>query len=447
MNRLNRLFGISVSGSTPRREVLAGITTFASMAYILVVNPAMLAQTGMEQGALVTGTAVAAAMGCLLMALFTNYPIALAPGMGLNAFFTYSICLNNEVPWQGALAMVFWNGVFFMAISGTGLRTQIVKAIPQNLKLGMQAGIGLFIAVIGLQNSGIIVDHPVTLLTLGNLSNGWVPNAATLSLIGLVVAVVLMRKGTPGAILIAIAGVAAVGLLVPSGEEGTMLTPIPNGIVASPKSLNPVLLQIDWWYPFTHWQSAWIMVLSLLFVDMFDSIGTLVAVSNQADLVNEDGDLEKMGSALFADATATSLGACVGCSPVTSYVESATGVETGGRTGLTSIVVALCFLLALFFHPLILAVPVAATAPALILVGFLMLSGLAKMDWDDLAAVVPGLVTALLIPLSFGIANGIAIGCIAHTMIMILAGKFNRVHWLMLLLSLLFVLKFVFVRE
>lgn len=437
---LERWFHLTEHDTTARREIVAGVTTFAAMAYILAVNPAILANTGMDAGALVTATAIASALGCVLMALLTNYPIALAPGMGLNAFFTYEICLGMNVPWQGALAMVFWNGVLFMLISVTGLRTQLVGAIPECLKIGIQAGIGLFIALIGLQNSGIVVDHPETLLSLGALSDGWKPNAATLALLGVVTAAILMTKGVPGAILIAIVLVTLGGLFVP--HDGGTVTPRPEGMVDWPHSLGPLVLQLDWFYPFRHWQSAWVVVLTLLFVDLFDSVGTLIAVSRQAKLTNASGELPGMSGALFADAAATSAGACLGCSPVTSYVESATGVEAGGRTGLTSLVVAGCFLIALFFHPLILTIPAAATAPALILVGVFMTSGLQRMPWDDYRETVPGVATALLIPLSFGIANGIALGCIGYTLIMVFSGDWRKVHWMLAVLSALFVLKF-----
>lgn len=442
---IERQFRLQEKGTTVPRELVAGLTTFASMAYILAVNPAMLSATGMDQGALITATAVASAVGCLLMALLTNYPIALAPGMGLNAFFTYGVCLGMEVPWQGALAMVFWNGVLFVLISVTGLRRQLADAIPECLKIGIQAGIGLFIALIGLQNAGIIIDDPATLLTLGPLSEGWVPNGATLALGGLVIAAVLTIRKVPGAILIAIAAVTLLGLLVPHGD-GT-LTAKPEGLIALPPSLAPLGLQLDWLYPFRHWETAWIVVLSLLFVDLFDSLGTLLGVSHQAKLVDEEGRLPKLSQALLADAAATSAGACLGASPVTSYVESATGVEAGGRTGLTSIFVAICFLLALFFHPLILVIPAAATAPALIFVGVLMLAGLQRIAWDDLRDVLPGVATTLLIPLSFGIANGIALGCLIYAATMLLTGQRQRVHVVLWILCVLFVLKFVFVGE
>lgn len=439
---MDRFFRLGEHNTSVKTEVIAGITTFAAMAYILVVHPDMLAKTGMDQGALLTATAIISAIGTLLMALLTNYPIAMAPGMGLNAFFTFGICLGMNIPWQGALGMVFWTGILFIILSLTGIRKLIIKAIPDTLKIGIQAGIGLFIAVIGLQNSGIIVDHPATLITLGPLSNGWLPNPASLALLGTVFAVVLMVNRIPGAILMAILTITVVGLVIP-GEKGT-ITPVPDGILGLPDSIAPVFMQVDWLYPIRHWQSAWLIIVTLLFVDLFDSMGTLIAVSRRANLVDGNGDLPKLSKALLADASATSLGACLGSSPVTAYIESATGIEAGGRTGLTSIVTAACFIIALFFAPLILVIPAAATAPALILVGILMLSGLRRLDWTDLSETAPCVLTTLLIPMSFSIANGVALGCVSYCAVMVILGRWKKLHWLLIVLSLLFVLKFAF---
>lgn len=413
------------------------------MAYILAVNPAILKDTGMDAAALVTATALSAAAGTLLMAALTNYPIALAPGMGLNALFTYEICLGLGVPWQGALGIVFWNGILFLVLTVTGLRTAIVNAIPEGLKTGMQVGIGLLIAFVGLKSAGIVVASEATLVTLGPLSKGWMPNSASLALAGLMLCAVLMARKVPGAILIAILLVAAAGLLVP-GEGGGTITPAPQKFVSAPASLNTLWLQADLLYPLKNWEIAVAPVLTLMFVDMFDSIGTLVGVSRRAGLCDSEGRLPKMGPALSADAAATSIGALLGTSPVTSYVESAAGVEAGGRTGLTGVVVAGCFVAALFFHPLILCIPAAATAPALVIVGIMMMSGLKGFDWADIKNAVPAVATMILIPLGFGIANGIAIGCILQVAIHWLSGEFRSVHWMLVVLSILFVLKFVF---
>ncbi|MDF1751433.1 MAG: NCS2 family permease [Verrucomicrobiales bacterium] len=437
---VERVFKFRENQTTFRREVVAGLTTFAAMAYILMVHPDMLAKTGMDRGALLTATALVSAIGTLLAAFLTNYPIALAPGMGLNAFFTFGICIGMNIPWQGALGMVFWTGILFVILSLSGVRSLIVEAIPECLKIGIQAGIGLFIALIGFQNAGIVVDHPETLITLGPISDGWLPNSATLALLGLVIAVVLMVKQVPGASLIAILTVTLVGLFVPA-ESGTV-TGRPDGIVGLPHSIAPVFFEVDWLYPFKNWHSAWMIVVTLLFVDLFDSMGTLIAVTRRGKFTDEKGNLPKLSNALLADAAATAVGACLGSSPVTAYIESATGIEAGGRTGLTGVVVAFCFLLTLFFAPILLIIPAAATAPALILVGVLMLSGLRSLDWDDLADSAPGILTAMLIPLCFSIANGIALGCITYCLLMTASGQKHRIHWLLGTLSVLFAIKF-----
>lgn len=428
-----------------KREGVAGLTTFAAMAYILAVNPAILSDgTGMDRAGLVTVTALASAIGTALMAALTKYPIALAPGMGLNALFSYEICGALGVPWQGALGMVFWNGVFFLALTFSGFQTTVVRAIPENLKIGMQVGIGLFIALIGLQQAGILVDHPTTLMDLAPLSDGWKPTGVTLSVFGLLLGAALMVRKIPGALLVSLGAVTILGVFL-KGPDGTSVTSL-GGIVALPADPRPLLFQADLLYPFKHWELAWMPVLTLLFVDLFDSIGTLVGVSRRAGLVDRSsGELPKMGRALQADAAATAIGSLLGTSPVTAYVESAAGVESGGRTGLTGWVVAGCFLLALFFHPLILAVPAVATGPVLVLVGILMLSGLKTLEWSDLRQVIPAAVVLMFIPFGFGIADGFALGCIAHVILMTATGSFRQVHWLLAVLAILFVLKFAFV--
>ncbi len=443
---LERFFQLKSNGTTPAREVIGGVTTFAAMAYILAVNPAILKDTGMDQAALVTATALAAVAGTVLMALMSNYPIAQAPGMGINVFFTYEICLRMEVPWQGALGMVFWNGMLFLVLTMTGLRSQLVKAIPEALKIGIQVGIGLLIALVGLKNCGLVISDQTTLLRLGAVSNGWLPNAATLAVFGLLMMAILTIRKVQGAILIAIFTVTVIGLLVPTSGNGiSTITLMPDQWVDLPASISPLLLKADWMYPITHWQLAWVPVVTLMFVDMFDSIWTLIGVSRRAGLLDERGELPRMGKALAADATATSIGAMLGTSPVTSYVESAAGVEAGARTGLAALVTAFCFLLALFFHPLILSVPAAATAPALVWVGIMMLSGLEGFNWSDMRRSVPAIITMIMIPFGFGIANGIAFGCITYCVIMALTGEFRQVKKIMYGLTVLFVLKFIFV--
>lgn len=428
------------------REAGAGLATFAAMAYILAVNPAILSDgTGMDQGALVTATALASAFGTLLMALLARLPIALAPGMGLNAFFTYEICGRLGVSWEGALGMVFWNGMLFLLISLTPARAAVVRAIPATLKMGVQAGIGLLIAFVGLQKSGIVVSHPATLVQLGDLSAGLAPNAATLALAGILLMSVLLARRLPGAVLLSILVAAAAGLLVSGDGEGGRVTSLPESLVAAPASLAPLFLKADLLYPLTHWETAWVPVVTLMFVDFFDTVGTLVGVTRRAGLCDEEGNPRNLGRALVADAAATTAGSLLGTSPVTSYIESAAGVEAGGRTWRTGAVVAACFLLSLFLHPLILAIPAAATAPALVVVGAMMMAGLKGFDWSNTALSVPAVLTMLLIPFGFGIADGIAVGCIAHVILASATGRARELHPLLVVLAILFVLKFALV--
>lgn len=320
------------------------------MAYILVVNPDMLAITGMDRAALVTATALAAAAGSFLMASMTGYPISLAPGMGLNAFFTFTICGQLEVPWQGALAMVFWTGILFLVLSLTRFRESVVESIPDPLKIGIQAGIGLFIFVIGLKNLGLFTDPAPHFPALRPADPAGIPIVPLLlAAFGCLVVILLRKKKVAGAILYAIVLATIAGLFLKSG--GKPITESPDSVVSLPPSLSPVFLEVDWLYPFRHWESLWVAMLTLFFVDLFDSIGTLIGVTERARLVDESGRLPKMKQALAADAGATSIGACFGVSTTTAYIESATGVEAGGRTGLTSVVAGSCFLLALFFGP------------------------------------------------------------------------------------------------
>lgn len=434
----------AASKKTPvwRREILAGLTTFASMAYILVVNPGMLAITGMDQNALITATALSAAAGTLLMAILTNYPIALAPGMGLNAFFTFTICGQLGIPWQGALGLVFWTGVLFLVLSATRFREEVIKAIPDSLKIGIQAGIGLFILVIGLKNIGVFADPAPRFIALQLNDLSTIPwQMLAIAAIGLTTVLILTRFRIAGAILCGIAMATIAGLFLTVG--GNPATTTPDGFVSAPASVAPVLFHVDWMYPFKNPGTAWIPLLTLVFVDLFDTIGTLIGVSRQAGLTDKTGTLPKMKQALIADASATTVGACLGVSPVTSYIESATGVEAGGKTGWTSVTVAACFLLALFFHPLLTVIPAAAVAPALLVVGGMMMAGLKKLDWNDWRAVIPALATVFLIPLNFQIAEGIAAGCVLYTMSMVVTGQWKRVHWFLAALSLLFLIKLI----
>lgn len=429
---LDQLFNISSQGSTVRKELLAGIATFAAMSYILVVNPSMLAKTGMPQDALITVTAVAAAFGCFLMAWMTNYPIALAPGMGTNAYFTFVICIGMKVPWQAALAMTFWNGVIFLILSITGLRKKIAESLPNGMKVGIQVGIGFFIAFIGLKNVGIVVNDDATLVAVGSLKSP----ASILVIVGVILMTVLSIKKVPGAILFSILGITFLGFFISSG--GSPITPTPSGIVSAPAGIGETFLQLNFWYPFQFWKEALPVILTLLILDLFDSIGTLVGLSRRAKLVDENGNMPNMGKALTADSIATMGGALLGTSTTTSYVESAVGIESGGKTGLTSVACGFCFLLALIFTPILTIVPAVATAPALVMVGVFMAQGLKELNFEDLSEVAPAFITMLMIPLTFSITEGIGIGLVVFVFVMILLNRMREVPLFSYLVAALF---------
>jgi len=417
---LKRFFKLDQAGSTVGREMQAGLTTFAAMAYILVVNPDILANTGMDKGALVTVTALTAAVATTIMALMTNYPIALAPGMGINAFFTYTICLTNKVPWQQALGMVFVNGIIFLILSVTGVREKIVRAIPYALKIAITCGIGLFIAFIGLKNGDVIVADQATYVSHGDFTS---PHVA-LCLAGIVLTTVLVARRVPGAIVISIALITLAGFIVPAGA-GKTVTPVPTGIFSLPHSMAPVFLKLSFGF-LKSWaalQAALPLILTLLLVDMFDNIGTLIGVAKRAGYLDKDGHLPGAGRALIADSSATLLSALFGTSTVVSYIESASGVEAGGRTGLTTLTTAALMLLALFLTPLILIVPAAATAPALVVVGIFMMQSVIEIEMNDFTIAAPAVITILAIPLTFSIAQGIGLGLISAALLAILTGK------------------------
>jgi adenine/guanine/hypoxanthine permease len=410
INWLEKTFRLKANQTTLRRECLGGVTTFASMAYILAVNPLILAEAGMPREALITVTALAAVFGCLLMAFLANYPIALAPGMGTNAYFAFIICLGMDLPWQAALALTFWNGVLFLLLSLSGWREKLILALPEAIKIGIQAGIGFFIAFIGLKNAGLVIDHPATLVSLGDFSQPepW------LALAGLLGIGILMLKKVAGAILTGILALSLVGLWIPSGE--TTLTQLPETWLQLPFSINETFLQLDWLYPFREFSGETLSILlTLLILDLFDSIGTLVGVSKRAGFLRPDGSMPRINRALTSDALATMGGALLGTSTTTAYIESSTGIESGARTGLASVVTGLCFLLSLLATPLILMVPAVATAPALILVGVLMAESLRALDFDHLEEYLPAILTMLMIPLTFSITDGIGIGLLAYT--------------------------------
>lgn len=403
---------------------MAGLTTFAAMSYIIVVNPIILhadGKTGLELAGMITVTALAAALGCFLMAALTNYPIGQAPGMGLNSYFASIVVIEMGVPWQGALAMVFWNGVVFFLLSVTGIRGAIVKALPGCLQIGIQCGIGFFIAFIGLKNAGIIVGSPYTLVTEGNVLTA----GPLMAFVGVLLMTVLTVRRIPGAIIGTILLLALVGLFIPQGD-GTM-THHPSGVVSLPSGIGQTFFALDWLYPFKNWQTALPVIATLLILDLFDSLGTLIALGRQSGLMNARGEMPKLNRALTADALATIGGSLFGTSTTTAYIESATGIEAGGRTGLTAVVVGLCFLLALFFTPILTIIPAAATAPALIMVGLFMAQGLKHLNYADLLEVAPAILTALLIPLSFSITHGIMAGLLVYCALMVLCHRAREV--------------------
>ena len=427
---LERLFQLKAHNTTVRTELLAGLTTFLTMAYILFVNPNMLAETGMDKGAVFVATCLAAAIGSAIMGLLANYPIALAPGMGLNAFFTYTVVLTMGYTWQTALGAVFLSGAIFFLLSIFKIREWIINSIPLALRSGIAAGIGLFLAIIALKNAGIVVDNPATLVGLGDLSKG----GPLLACLGFFVIAALAYRRVTGAVMIGILLVTGLSILFGLSQL--------NGVVSMPPSLTPTLMQLDIMGALDIGLLS--VIFAFLFVDLFDTSGTLVGVAQKANLLDKDGKMPKLGRALLADSTATMAGAALGTSTTTSYIESAAGISAGGRTGLTACVVAILFLLALFFAPLAGAVPAFATAPALLFVAVLMMSSLAQIDWDDLTVAAPVVVAALTMPLTFSIANGIAFGFIAWTLIKLLAGRWRDLNPALVVLSVLFAIKLAY---
>jgi AGZA family xanthine/uracil permease-like MFS transporter len=420
---LNRLFHLEERGTTPFREFQAGLTTFAAMAYILAVNPSILALTGMDKGALVTVTAITAAVATTLMALFTNYPIAMAPGMGINAFFTFTICLGRGLPWNEALGMVFINGIIFLSLSVSGVREKIIASIPLGLKIAVTCGVGLFIAFIGLKNGGVIVANPATFV-----GPDFTSDSAKLCLAGIVLTALLVARRVPGAIVLGILAITIAGLFTSNGAGGR-ITDLSNGVFSLPHTAAPVFYKLSFnflksWKGFN---TALPFIFTLLLVDMFDNIGTLIGVSKRAGLLDANGRLPRAGRALLADSIATILSALCGTSTVVSYIESASGVEAGGRTGLTAITVAVFMLLALFLTPLILAIPPCATAPALVIVGIFMMQSVVEIDMSDFQTAAPAVLTIFAIPLTFSIAQGIGMGLICSVLLSVGLGKRREV--------------------
>ncbi len=435
---LEQRFSLQENSTTLKTELIAGLTTFAAMSYILIVHPSILGLSGMPTEGLITVTALSACIGTLLMAWRTNYPIAMAPGMGLNAFFAFTICIAREIPWDAALGIVFYNGLLFLLLTLSGLRKKIAEAIPAALKIGVQCGIGLFIAFIGLKNANLIVDDPATFVKLGDLSEP----SILLAFIGIVFTIILVARKVTGAILISIIAITCIGFFVPSGDA--TLTSTPNAIFGMPAPISDTFFAMDLMYPILNFATTWDLIFALMFVNMFDTLGTLIGVSKRAKLCDENDNLPKIGQAMSADAGAGVIGAALGTSPVTSYVESAAGVSAGGRTGLTSVVVALCFIIALFLSPLMQIVPLMATTPALVMVGIFMMEAVKDLEFDDLGSVAAATVTLLAMPLTFSISEGIALGFIVYVVVCVGTGKHKQVSLLSYTIALLFLLRYIF---
>jgi AGZA family xanthine/uracil permease-like MFS transporter len=421
---LDRFFSLSARGTTPRTEIMAGFATFLTMAYIVVVNPGMMAAAGIDHGAAFAATCLAAAIGSALMAFLANYPIALAPGMGLNAYFAFAVVGGMGVPWQVALGAVFLSGLIFFLVSLVGFREWLINSIPLSLKLGIAAGIGLFLGLIGLQGMGLVVGNPATLVTLGPLHKA----GTLLSCFGFLLITGLVARNVTGGIVIGIAVTALLG--IPFG-----LTTY-HGIVSLPPSLAPTFLQMDIAGAFGLGIAG--IVFTFFMVDLLDNAGTLIATTHRAGLMNKDGSVPRLGRALMADSGGAMIGAVLGTSTTVSYIESAAGVQAGGRTGLTALTVAVLFLLTLFLAPLATSIPAFATAPALVLVACLMTQGLRDLAWDDTTEYLPAIVTAVTMPFSFSIATGIGLGFITYALVKAIAGRAGEVHgavWLIAALS------------
>ena len=431
---LQKLLGFDPKQHNLKTEIMAGVTTFLTMAYILAVNPnifSALASQGMDTHAVFTSTALAAIVGTLVMAFYAKKPFGLAPGMGLNAFFVFTVCLTMGYSWQFALTAILIEGILFILMTVTKIRTLIVDAIPATLKRAIGAGIGLFIAFIGLKNAGTIVQNDATFVTIGHLTEG----SALLGIIGLLITSVLVIKNVPGSLLIGIIATALIGM--PMG-----LTSF-HGMVDVPPSVAPIFCQFEFHNILSI--DMVIVVLTFLFIDMFDTMGTLVGVCTKAGMMRPNGTIPGLNKAFMADAVATVTGACLGASTTTTYVESAAGVAQGGRTGLTALSTALCFVVALFFAPLFLAIPSAATAPVLIIVGLFMLSPIKDIELNDYAESIPAFITIIMMPLTYSISDGILCGVIAYVAINVLCGNWKRLNATLYVLAILFVMKYIFI--
>ena len=432
---LDKVFKLSENNTNVKTEIIAGITTFMTMAYILVVNVNILGETGMDKNAVFAATAISAFIGCLAMGLLANYPIALAPGMGLNAFFAYTVVLGMGHTWKFALCAVLIEGIIFIILTATNVREKIIDCIPPVLKHAVTAGIGLFIAFIGLANAGLVVNGS-TILALGNMRDPLI----ILTIVGIIISSILIAKNIKGAFLIAMLIISAIGMILG-------LVPLPEGIIASSvPSVKPLFLQALT-VPTNEIFSLQmlVIVITFLFVDLFDTVGCLVGVASKGNLLDENGKLPRAKQALFADAIATTAGAALGTSTVTSYVESAAGIGEGGRTGLTAVTTGVLFILSLFFAPLFIAVPTQATSPVLIIVGVMMASSLKEIDFNDFTNAIPAFLTLAMMPFAYSIADGIIFGIISYTILKLATGKSKEINIYLVILSILFVLKFVFI--
>lgn len=427
---LNRLFGFDASTMTVKKEFIGGLTTFFTMAYILAVNPAILSETGMDPGALFTTTALSAIVATLMMAIYAKLPFVLAPGMGLNAFFAYTIVLLMGYTWQFALTAVFLEGLLFILFTITGLRQKLVDTVPSVMHHAISAGIGLFLAFLGLKSGGLIVDNAATLITLGDLNN---PSVA-LTVIGLILTSILLVKKVSGAFLIGILLTALIG--IPLGVTSF------NGITSLPPSIRPIFLQFQWHEVLSI--DMFICVITLLFTDMFDTIGTVIGVSQRAGMVDEQGRIRNMNKAFMADAVGTTLGAALGSSTVTTFVESASGISAGGRSGLTAFIAAICFAFALFFAPLFMMIPPQATASVLVLVGLMMTAGISRIDFTNYRTAVPCFICVIMMPFTNSIANGILLGFLTYVTIALGCGKWKDLGLMSYAIALLALLKFLY---
>ena len=431
---LQKTFGLNPAKHSVRTEIIAGITTFLTMAYILAVNPSIfsaLESQGMPTNAVFTATALAAIVGCLVMSIYAKKPFGLAPGMGLNAFFVYTVCLAMGHPWQMALTAIFLEGILFILLTVTNVRKLIVDAIPVTMKRAIGAGIGLYIAFIGLKSAGIIVNSEATSVALGSFSEP----AVILSIIGFLITSVLVILNVKGGMLLGIIATTLIG--IPMGVTNF------NGVMSTPPSIEPIFCQFEW-SQILSWDMVAI-VFTFLFIDMFDTIGTVVGVSVKSGMVDKDGNVDGINKVLMADAVATVAGAVFGTSTTTTYIESASGVSEGGRTGLTSFTIAVCFAIALMFSPLFLAIPGAATGPVLFIVGVMMASPVRDIDWSDYSEAIPAFVTMLLMPLAYSISDGIMLGMITYTVLNALSGKLKKVSVMMWILAVLFILRYVLI--